>query len=97
MNVQDAMTKDVVTVGPDTTVKEIAALVVSRRISAVPVVAQGNHLVGIVSQKLFLDRMVAGHYGNLRKLEARVPGLSLAMRFIQAWSGDFSAKPPSPS
>ncbi|HWK67676.1 MAG TPA: CBS domain-containing protein [Rhizobiaceae bacterium] len=50
MNVQDAMTKDVVTVGPDTTVKEIAALLVSRRISAVPVVAQGNHLVGIVSQ-----------------------------------------------
>lgn len=51
MNVQDAMTKDVVTVGPETTVREIAALLVSRRISAVPVVvAQDNHLVGIVSQ-----------------------------------------------
>lgn len=50
MNVRDAMTKDVVTVGPETTVREIAALLVSRRISAVPVVTQDNHLVGIISQ-----------------------------------------------
>lgn len=50
MNVQDAMTKDVVTVGPETTVREIAALLVSRRISAVPVVTQDNHLIGIISQ-----------------------------------------------
>lgn len=50
MNVRDAMTKDVVTVGPEATVREIATLLVNRRISAIPVVAQDNHLVGIVSQ-----------------------------------------------
>lgn len=50
MNVQDAMTKDVVTVGPQTTVREIAALLVNRRISAIPVVGQDDQLVGIVSQ-----------------------------------------------
>jgi CBS domain-containing protein len=44
------MTKDVVTVGPEATVREIATLLVNRRISAIPVVAQDNHLVGIVSQ-----------------------------------------------
>jgi CBS domain-containing protein len=50
MNAQDAMTKDVVTVGPQTTVGEIAAVLVRHRISAVPVVSEGSRVVGIVSQ-----------------------------------------------
>jgi CBS domain-containing protein len=50
MNAQDAMTKDVVTVGPQTTVGEIAGLLVRHRISAVPVVSDDNRVVGIVSQ-----------------------------------------------
>ncbi len=50
MNAQDAMTKDVVTVGPEATVGEIAALLVRHRISAIPVVAENNQVVGIVSQ-----------------------------------------------
>jgi predicted unusual protein kinase regulating ubiquinone biosynthesis (AarF/ABC1/UbiB family) len=45
------------------------------------------------TELIFLDRMVAGHYGNLRKLEARVPGLSLAMKFIEPWHGTFVAAP----
>jgi CBS domain-containing protein len=50
MNAQDAMTRDVVTVGPQTTVGEIAGLLVRHRISAVPVVADDGRVVGIVSQ-----------------------------------------------
>jgi CBS domain-containing protein len=50
MNAQEAMTKDVITVGPDATVGEIAALLVQHRISAVPVVSQDNRVVGIVTQ-----------------------------------------------
>ena len=50
MNAQEAMTKDVVTVGPHTTVSDIADLLVRHRISAVPVVSDGNRVVGIVSQ-----------------------------------------------
>ncbi len=50
MNAQEAMTKDVVTVGPEATVGEIAALLVRHRISAIPVVAENNQVVGIVSQ-----------------------------------------------
>jgi len=50
MNAQDAMTKDVVTVGPQTTVGEIAGLLVRHRISAVPVVSDDDGVVGIVSQ-----------------------------------------------
>jgi len=50
MNAQDAMTKDVVTVGPQTTVGEIAAVLVRHRISAVPVVSEDSRVIGIVSQ-----------------------------------------------
>ncbi len=50
MNVQDAMTKDVVKVKPETTIGEIATLLVNHRISAVPVVTEDNRIIGIVSQ-----------------------------------------------
>ena len=50
MNAKDAMIKDVVTVGPQTTVGEIATLLVRHRISAVPVISKNNRLIGIVSQ-----------------------------------------------
>jgi CBS-domain-containing membrane protein len=50
MKAKDAMTREVVTVGPDATVGEIAALLVRHRISAVPVVTSENQMVGIVSQ-----------------------------------------------
>jgi len=45
----DIMTKDVVTVSPDTPVTEIARLLLEKRISAVPVVVDGKP-VGMVSE-----------------------------------------------
>ncbi len=48
------------------------------------------------TELIFLDRMVAGHYGNLRKLEARVPGLPLARRYLDVWTGQFGT-PPRPN
>ncbi|MGH8722595.1 MAG: CBS domain-containing protein, partial [Burkholderiales bacterium] len=53
------MTSPVLTVGPDTQVKEIAALLFERRISAVPVVDAGA-LVGIVSEADLLHRQEIG-------------------------------------
>ena len=49
MNAQDIMTRDVVTIGPDLPVPDIAKLLVEKRISAVPVV-QGGKPIGIVSE-----------------------------------------------
>ena len=45
MKAKDIMTTPVVTITPDTSVREIAALLLERRISAVPVV-EGGQLVG---------------------------------------------------
>lgn len=59
MNAKDIMTTPVVTIEPDTTVREIAALLLERRISAVPVVESGR-LVGLVSEGDLLHRHEIG-------------------------------------
>ena len=59
MKAKDIMTAPVIGVAPDTTVSEIAALLLERRISAVPVVENGR-LVGIVSEADLLHRHEIG-------------------------------------
>jgi CBS domain-containing protein len=59
MKAKDIMTSPVITVAPDATVGEIAALLYERRISAVPVVEDGR-LVGIVSEADLLHRHEIG-------------------------------------
>ena len=59
MKVSDIMTSEVITVGPETAVRHIAALLFMHRISAVPVVAHGT-LVGIVSEADLLHRHEIG-------------------------------------
>lgn len=59
MKAKDVMTSPVISVGPDATVSEIAALLFERRISAVPVVEDGR-LVGIVSEADLLHRHEIG-------------------------------------
>lgn len=49
MRARDVMTTEVISIGPETRVGEIAALLIQRRISAVPVMDEGR-LVGIVSE-----------------------------------------------
>lgn len=50
MNVGDIMVRDVVAVGPETAVREVAALMLARRISGVPVVDAERRVLGIVSE-----------------------------------------------
>jgi CBS domain-containing protein len=46
----DVMTADVISVGPDTPVRDIAALLYTHRISGVPVVNETGGVIGIVSE-----------------------------------------------
>lgn len=67
MRVRDVMTKDVATVAPNTELRDVAWLLVDRRISGVPVV-EGGRVVGVVSQRdiLFKERPSDGlHRGVL--------------------------------
>lgn len=60
MRVGELMTQDVITVGPETPVREIARLMVERRVSAVPVVDAGGRLLGLVSEGDLLQRTETG-------------------------------------
>ena len=60
MKVRDVMTKHVVTVHPDASVREVARILLNNRISAVPVVDSQRHLVGILSEGDLMRRTESG-------------------------------------
>ncbi len=64
MYVKDVMKTDVVTVRPETTLKEVAALLVEHCISGVPVVDESGVVVGVVSEA---DILVKERGGPARK------------------------------
>jgi CBS domain-containing protein len=57
MKTKDIMTTPVISVTPETAVRDVARLLLGRHISAVPVLGIGGHLVGIVSEGDFLRRV----------------------------------------
>lgn len=57
MRAADVMTTDVVTVTPESEVREIASLLVEHGISAVPVVDSEQHVLGIVSEGDLIRRI----------------------------------------
>ena len=59
----DVMTTDVITVTPETTVRDIATLLHSKRISGVPVVDAAGQILGIVTEgDLVLREAIAGEH-----------------------------------
>ena len=60
MRAMDVMTTNVITVGPDTSVQEVAKILSERGISGVPVADAENRLVGIVSEGDLLHRVEMG-------------------------------------
>ena len=70
MNVRDLMTTDVVTVRADMPLKEVARLLLERRISGVPVVGEDGAVLGVVSEADFL-RKEAGDPAQRRRLGLR--------------------------
>jgi CBS domain-containing protein len=60
MKARDLMTTDVVTVGPETSVRHVAQVMLRHRISAVPVVDDEGKLAGIVSEGDLMRRAELG-------------------------------------
>ncbi len=51
MLAKDIMTKDVITVSPDTAVEEVASLLIDNKISGIPVVDENHQVIGVVTEK----------------------------------------------
>jgi CBS domain-containing protein len=60
MNASDIMVTNVVTVRPDASVTEIAEILLTKRISALPVVDEANTLLGIISEADLIHRVEVG-------------------------------------
>jgi CBS domain-containing protein len=60
MKARDIMTKAVMTVSPDTPIRDVALLMTEKRISGVPVVDKTGKVIGIVSQSDLLHRQELG-------------------------------------
>ena len=56
LTAKDIMTKDVVTVTPDTSIESLASLLVSNQISGAPVVDASGSIVGIVTENDLISR-----------------------------------------
>lgn len=84
--VSDVMTTSVVTVDRITPYQEIDRLLTERRISGVPVLKMGRHVVGVVSEADLLDAedetarqaRLAGALGRRRRLRRPRPHVNLA-------------------
>jgi len=74
MLVREIMTTDVVTVGPGTSVSEIAHMLLDHRISAVPVLDANGWIVGVVSEGDLLRRVEVGTEPHARWWEFLVGG-----------------------
>ena len=60
MNAADVMVTNVITVGPDACLQDVAHLFLTNRISAAPVVSTDGKIVGIVSEGDLMRRAEAG-------------------------------------
>jgi CBS domain-containing protein len=93
MNVKDVMSTEVISVGPATSLKEVARLLVEHRISGVPVVDAEGAVLGVVSEAdlLVKERGFRAELGGplawlfrgealdeAAKLEARVAGEAMS-------------------
>ena len=56
LTAKDIMTKNVITVKPDTSIEELASLLVENRISGAPVVDDAGNLYGIVTENDLISR-----------------------------------------
>jgi CBS domain-containing protein len=56
MKARDFMTTDVLTVRPETTVKELASLFIDRQVSGAPVVDKDGKLVGIITEADLIEQ-----------------------------------------
>jgi CBS domain-containing protein len=85
MNARDVMTKAVVSVHPDTPVREIARLLLDKGISAVPVVDNNATPIGIVSEGDLIRRDQAAREARRKWwLEILAEGEQLSPEFL-AW------------
>ena len=68
LKAKDIMTADVITVKPDSTVEELACILMEHKISGVPVVDEENNLLGIVTENDLIRKNKRFHIPTVIRL-----------------------------
>ena len=68
LKAKDIMTVDVITVKPETTVEELARLLIEHKISGVPVVDDKDHIVGVVTENDLIKKNARLHIPTIIRL-----------------------------
>jgi CBS-domain-containing membrane protein len=85
MRAIDVMVKDIVTAVPETTVRDVARLMINHRISGIPIVNAARQLLGIVTEGDLLRRAETGtERQHSRWAEWLSPGSRLAAEYVKA-------------
>src|SRR5690349_8362992 len=85
MKAADVMVSNVITVHPDTSVREVAETLLSNRISAVPVIGRTGELVGIISEGDLIRRAETGtERRHSWWLELLIGAAPLAAEYVQS-------------
>jgi CBS domain-containing protein len=84
MKAMDVMVRDVVTIGPDADVAEALKLLADNDVSALPVVDDEGHVIGILSEADFLEQEAFGGAKQPTWLEALTPAHTLAEHYAKA-------------
>lgn len=97
MKVRDIMRQDVITVRPETPLKEVARLLVDHRISGLPVVDAEGHVLGVVSEGDLIVKERGSETERPRLLGALLGGdrLRAELAKVEArTAGDAMTSPP---
>lgn len=102
MKIHELMQRDVVTVAPETSLKDVAALLVEHRISGLPVCTEDGRVVGVVSEAdivqkeqtddfastALLGRLLDQAYGDGIRFAARTAGGAMTSPAVTVRSRD---------
>jgi CBS domain-containing protein len=99
MRVEDVMTAPAVSVSPDTSLKDVAALLVERGISGLPVVDSAGAVLGVVSEAdiLLKEASEQAHGGFLASRRKHEPGKEAARTAGEAMTSPAQTTDPSAS
>lgn len=61
MIVKDVMVRDILTARRDDSIRTVAKIICSKKISGLPVVEDGNHLIGVISEKDILNALLPSY------------------------------------
>ncbi|MFH0933188.1 MAG: CBS domain-containing protein [Nitrospirota bacterium] len=74
LKARDIMTKDVITVKPDTTIEDLARILIKHQISGTPVVDGNGDIIGIVTENDLISKNKKLHIPTvLRLFDAFIP------------------------